>query len=76
MRIIKHGSLKQPTKTIRTVKFKCVNCGCIFEEDTEELRRDCFYTMPCPDCGHEVFSNKYKDIKYLDIKYNEEIRKQ
>ncbi len=74
MRIIKHGSLKQPTKTIRTISFKCINCGCIFEEDTEELRGKgvTIYTMPCPDCGCEVFSNKYKDIKYLDLKYEVE----
>lgn len=73
MRIIKHGSLKQPTKTIRTVFFKCVNCGCIFEEDTEQSGvKGTAYTMPCPDCGREVFSNKYKDIKYLDIKYEVE----
>lgn len=74
MRIIKHGSLKQPTKTIRTVRFKCINCGCIFEEDTEELRGkgEVLYTIPCPECGCEVFSNKYKDIKYLNLKYEVE----
>ena len=65
MRIIKHGSIKREG-IIRTVTFECVNCGCIFEEDTMNLEPEHVYICPCPDCWHEVWSNKYKDTKYIN----------
>lgn len=65
MRIIKHGRIEREEIT-RTVTFECKNCGCIFEEDTMDLRPKYAYTCPCPDCGREVWSNKYKDTKYIN----------
>ena len=65
MRIIKHGCLKEK-ETVRTVTFECINCGCIFEEDTKDLRNNRIYTCPCPECKCEVWSDKYKDIIYIN----------
>ena len=65
MRVIKHGRIKREG-IIRTVTFECVNCDCIFEEDTMDLRQEGVYICPCPDCEREVWSNKYKDTKYIN----------
>lgn len=65
MRIIKHGRIERE-EIIRTVTFECKNCGCIFEEDITDLGPKYAYTCPCPDCGREVWSFKYKDTKYIN----------
>lgn len=54
MKIIKEGIIPSTTK-----QFTCGNCGCIFECDDSEYRRetDCtninitYYTAVCPTCG-------------------------
>lgn len=54
MRIIKEGST--------TKQFTCSNCGCIFECDASEYRRETgctninvtYYTAVCPTCGMKL----------------------
>lgn len=53
MKIIKHG---KPPKVKSTVKrFKCENCGCVFEADRGEYRcssqyNEYYFYCECPEC--------------------------
>lgn len=64
MKILQHGHIPDPPK--KTRRFKCVNCGCVFEADRSEY--NCAgpwgvvqhhgrivalpneYFCPCPEC--------------------------
>lgn len=54
MRILVHGDKR------RCVTFTCRNCGCIYQENTENVMFDIgsfnsppFYRCNCPECGYE-----------------------
>lgn len=59
MKIIKEGIIPSTTK-----QFTCDNCGCIFECDDSEYRRETgctnininitYYTAVCPICGMKL----------------------
>lgn len=57
MKIIQHGRPKE----LRILKrFKCSDCGCIFEADKDEYKvgskyNETYYFCPCPDCGKFVY---------------------
>ena len=57
MRIIKNGNLEKPKQIKR---FKCDNCGCVFEAEKGEYkymllpRNDVIYGCECPYCQKEI----------------------
>lgn len=53
MKIIQHG---RPKSVFIVKRFKCSNCGCVFEADKGEYKvgshyNETYYYCPCPDCG-------------------------
>ncbi len=54
MRIIRQG--------VKTVKFICPECGCVFEADEDEYKdigvvfKAYIYKCKCPCCGEKVLS--------------------
>lgn len=57
MKIIKNGSMEQ---TLKTKRFECENCGCIFEADINEYRigmqyNSEFYYCRCPFCKRNAY---------------------
>lgn len=53
MKIIQEGN---PARLKQTHRFKCFNCGCVFEADNDEYTVDHDDYMPlshmgCPCCG-------------------------
>lgn len=57
MKIIKQGNLEK-LKQIK--RFKCDNCGCVFEAEKDEYRYVCssrnedYYSCICPYCNKET----------------------
>ncbi|MDE7398976.1 MAG: hypothetical protein K2N06_05545 [Oscillospiraceae bacterium] len=55
MNIIQHGRLPEEKST--TKRFKCANCGCVFEADKGEYRgsfqyNEFYFYCECPECKH------------------------
>lgn len=58
MNIIKKGDLKRLDKTRR---FTCDMCGCIWEANQKEYRRDDMFNellvCSCPTCGSDTYAS-------------------
>lgn len=62
MNIIQHGKQPEEKRTIK--RFKCANCGCVFEADKDEYhcsnQYNEFYSYcECPECkrtAHEIIT--------------------
>ena len=53
MKILEHGD---PRKINPVIRFKCNNCGCMFEANREEYSKKVLlgvnlYFCDCPECG-------------------------
>lgn len=61
MIIVKEGNVRLCRKVFR---FECEACGCIFEADSSEYRRDLqkdrgwVCVCVCPTCKYEVYSKE------------------
>ena len=58
MKIIKEGNLD---KLMRVKRFKCKECGCIFEAEKDEYKRGrqyngTYYYCACPCCNQTVYT--------------------
>lgn len=61
MEIIDHGDYSKREKTVIRYYFHCLNCGCKFLAQPDEVELVCewandmrlslFFTMNCPNCG-------------------------
>lgn len=63
MKIIKHGKIKKTKPT----RFKCVNCGCVFDINDKEFNKYVMYVGTykysyCPECGGQSNEIKHKFI--------------
>ena len=57
MKIIRQGD---KNKILRTKKFDCNFCGCLFEADNTEYKikshyNEEYYYTTCPFCGRQVY---------------------
>jgi len=55
IKVIKHGA--------KVFKAICPICGCEFEYEYEDILRDYFKQVKCPDCGEFIAHNEYKEVK-------------
>ena len=69
MKIIKQGKTKEELDAIlkETKRFECKTCGCIFEADKGEYKREedfihGTYFCDCPNCCHKAFLVRTREI--------------
>ena len=64
MTIIREGDLEKPKQNKR---FKCLECGCTWEADKSEYkkeppyRNEIYFSMDCPACGVRVYTSDDKN---------------